>query len=164
MADDKTQTQKENYERLLLAIALYYSNAIGIDTTVVDEYSKLTEQQKTFAKKIVEQNPKIERQLERKTRIPEKTIVKDVAKIAQEDEDSGDLKKIITAGDQTVCHQCRKWQNKIVSLSGNSSRYPSLDDAINDHFLHYGCRCALIDLKTDEIPLKEPNPRRPERV
>ena len=94
-----TDQQKDNYERLLLAVALYYSGVLGIDVTSVDSYSKLTEQQKTFAKKVVEQNPKIEKQLQKKSRISEQTITKDIAKIAKEDEDSGDLKKVITAGD-----------------------------------------------------------------
>ena len=35
----------------------------------------------------------------------------------------------------------------------------TLQDAINDGFLHYNCRCALQEISTQEIPLKPLNPR-----
>jgi hypothetical protein len=63
----------------------------------------------------------------------------------------------VTVGDDRVCPKCEVWNGKIVSLDGSS--HPSLDDAIDKGFLHYGCRCALQELTTVEIPLKEPNPR-----
>ena len=40
---------------------------------------------------------------------------------------------------------------------------PTLDDAINDGFLHFGCRCSLQEIATAEIPLNPLNPRYDQR-
>ena len=67
--------------------------------------------------------------------------------------------KWVSFGDSKVCNKCKKWENKIVCISGNPQGFPTVDDVIKSGALHYGCRCALLDIDTDEIPLKEPNPR-----
>ena len=63
----------------------------------------------------------------------------------------------MTVGDDKVCHKCMSWQGKVVSLDGNGE--PTLQEAIDDGFLHYGCRCSLQELGTSEIPLNPLNPR-----
>jgi hypothetical protein len=42
--------------------------------------------------------------------------------------------------------------------------YPLVEDFINSHGFHKNCRCAIQPLDVDEIPLKEPNPRRDVRA
>lgn len=167
--EEKTEQQKENYERLIFAIAVYFADDLKIDIKSQVSYKDLTPEQKTFAQKIYEDKPQFIKQVNKDTRITEKTIVKDVSKVAkvakeEKDKENPDLVKIVTVGDDRVCEYCAKWNNKIISLSGKTTGYPTLQDFINSKGLHYGCRCALLDVKTDEIPLKtEINPRYDER-
>ena len=154
------ETKKNNYERLLLAIAVLYANQIGVDIKKQDDYSKLTSSQKTFADKIYKSNQLLQAQVESGQRITEEQIVQDVSQVAQTHSQSTVL-RIVTVGDDRVCPACAKWQGKVISLDGSSR--PSLQDAIDDGFLHYNCRCALQELSTKEIPLKETNPRYEQR-
>lgn len=54
--------------------------------------------------------------------------------------------KVVTVGDSRVCERCRKWQGKVVSLDGSDSRYPSLDEYM-DEAVHPNCRCSLQPVK-----------------
>lgn len=60
----------------------------------------------------------------------------------------------MTVGDQNTCPACKKWQGKLLSLSGSQPGMPSLQDFINSDGLHYGCRCALQDVDVKEIERK----------
>lgn len=161
--DKKTEQQKENYERLLFAIAVLYANDIGLDISKVEDYSQLSEGQKTFSKKIYEEHPKFEKQILKDKRISEQQIIKDTQTILKEDDknliNGSRFAKWVSVGDSKVCEKCKKWENKIVCVSGDPQGYPTVDDVIKSGGLHYGCRCALLDIDTDEIRLKEPNPR-----
>ena len=134
------EQRKENYRRLLFAIAIYFSKDLKIDIKKQDSYEKLTPAQKTFAKKQYDAVPKFADQVNAPERIAEQTIVEDVREVATS---TGNAKKvrIVTVGDDRVCPKCEVWNGKIVSLDGSS--HPSLDDAIDKGFLHYNCRCAL---------------------
>lgn len=156
VAKEAEETKKKNYERLLLAIAVLYSQQIGMDIKKQSTYADLTPGQKTFAKKMYEEVPDFSAQVNQGERMSEQQIVEDVAQLSQTKSDSKRL-RIVTIGDDKVCPACAKWQDKVVSLDGSSS--PTLDDATRDGFLHYGCRCALQELSTAEIPLKPMNPR-----
>lgn len=150
------EEKKRNYERAILAIAVLYANQLGVDIAEQDDYSKLTSAQKTFADKIYEESPRMRDHVESPERISEQTLVEDVAEVAKTHNASTRL-RIVTVGDDRVCPDCQKWQGKIVSLDGSSS--PTLQDAIDDGFLHYSCRCSLQELDTKEIPLNPLNPR-----
>ena len=150
------ETKKKNYERLLLAIAVLYANQIDMDIKKQSTYQQLTPAQKTFAKKIYEEVPDFSAQVNQGERLTEQQIVEDVAQVAQTKNQSK-LVRIVTVGDDKVCPACAKWQDKVVSLDGSSK--PTLDDATRAGFLHYGCRCALQEINTKEIPLKPINPR-----
>lgn len=150
------ETKKKNYERLLLAIAVLYSQQIGMDIKKQSTYADLTPGQKTFAKKIYEEVPDFAAQVNQGERLAEQQIVEDVAQVAQTKSQSK-VVRIVTIGDSKVCPACAKWQDKVVSLDGSTN--PTLDDATRDGFLHYGCRCALQELSTAEIPLRPMNPR-----
>ena len=162
MADEKDKQEMSNYERLIFAIAILYASQLGINIQKQTSYKDLTPAQITFAKKIYEKHPEFELQVESGKRISEEQIVKDTANIAKENK--SDLVRIVTVGDATTCPKCKKWDEKIVSLSGNDRNYPSLETATKDGFLHFNCRCALLNIETDEIPLKSKiNPRYDDR-
>lgn len=153
---DLKKTERENYERLLFAIAVLYSKDIGLDIKKQTTYSDMQPAQKTFAKKLYDEVPDFLAQVAQGERLTEQQIVEDVSQISQSKNSSRKL-RIVTVGDDKVCEHCAKWQDKVVSLDGSSR--PTLQDAINDGFLHYNCRCALQELTTVEIALKELNPR-----
>ena len=156
VAEEVEETKKNNYERLLLAIAVLYANQIGMDIKKQSTYQQLTPAQKTFAKKIYEEVPDFSAQVNQGERLTEQQIVEDVAQVAQTKSQSK-VVRIVTVGDDKVCPACARWQDKVVSLDGSSK--PTLDDATRAGFLHYGCRCALQEINTKEIPIKPINPR-----
>ena len=119
-------------------------------------YADLTPGQKTFAKKMYEEVPDFAAQVNQGERMTEQQIVEDMSQLSQSKSNSNYV-RIVTGGDDKVCPACAKWQDKIVSLDGSTS--PTLDDATRDGFLHYGCRCALQETSTQEIPIKPINPR-----
>lgn len=149
-------TKKNNYERLLLAIAVLYANQIDMDIKKQTTYQQLTPAQKTFAKKIYEEVPDFSAQVNQVERMTEQQIVEDVAQVAQTKSQSK-VVRIVTVGDDKVCPACARWQDKVVSLDGSSK--PTLQDAIDNGFLHYNCRCALQEITTTEIKLNKLNPR-----
>ncbi len=67
----------------------------------------------------------------------------EIAKLASE---MSKYAKVVTVGDSRVCDRCRKWQGKVVSLDGSDSRYPSLDEYLNEA-VHPNCRCSLQPVK-----------------
>lgn len=161
--DKKNEQQKQNYERLLFAIAVLYAEELKLDISKVEDYSELSEAQKTFVKKIYKEHPSFEKQVLKDKRLSEHQIIKDTQTILKDDDknliNGSRFAKWVSFGDSKVCNKCKKWENKIVCISGNPQGFPTVDDVIKSGALHYGCRCALLDIDTDEIPLKEPNPR-----
>lgn len=166
--DNKNEQQKQNYERLLFAIAVLYAEELKLDISKVEDYSELSEGQKTFVKKIYKEHPSFEKQVLKDQRLSEQQIIKDTQTILKDDDknliNGSRFAKWVSFGDSKVCNKCKKWENKIVCVSGNPQGFPTVDDVIKSGALHYGCRCALLDIDTDEIPLKKPNPRIPERA
>ena len=156
VAKETEDTKNKNYERILLAIAVLYANQIGMDIKKQSTYQQLTPAQKTFAKKKYEEIPGFSAQVNQGERLTEQQIVEDISQLSKTNNGSKKL-RIVTVGDGKVCEHCKKWQNKIVSLDGSSK--PTLQDAINDGFLHYNCRCALQEITTTEIKLNKLNPR-----
>lgn len=148
--EQKTEQEQQNYERMLFAIAVLFANQLHLNTYLQDEYSKLTPAQKTFAKKIYGKDKGIRKLVETDKRISEQQIVEKVADI----QSIGDVKRVVTVGDQSTCPACKKWQGKLLSLSGAYPGLPTLQDFINSDGLHYGCRCALQDVDTKEITRK----------
>ena len=67
----------------------------------------------------------------------------EIAKLASE---MSRYAKVVTVGDSGVCEMCRRWQGKVVSLDGSDSRYPSLDEYL-DEAVHPNCRCSLQPVK-----------------
>lgn len=158
MAEEKelSDTQKDNYERLLFAIAVYFSSTLGVDIKKVESYKDLTEGQRTFARKILEKDKTLLKHADSTERLEESEIVKDISKVAQA---SGNAKQVrwVTVGDGKVCEKCAAWEGKVLYLDDSMS--PNVSDAIRSGGLHPRCRCALMELGTQEIPLNPINPR-----
>lgn len=150
-AKQTEKTQDKNYERMLLAIAVLYSDQLGVDLKKQDSWDKLTAAQKMFAQKIYEDTPSLAMLVQQPERLTEQQIVESTASLAQ-DRDNARLMRIVTVGDDKVCQACGAWTGVIVSLDGSQS--PTLQDAIDAGFLHYGCRCSLQEVETTEIPRK----------
>lgn len=84
-------------------------------------------------------------------RLTEQQIVESTADLAKS-QDNAKFMRIVTVGDDKVCLACDAWTDVVVSLDGSQS--PTLQDAIDAGFLHYGCRCSLQEVETTEIPRK----------
>lgn len=79
---EQEKTERENYERLLLAIAVLYSADLDLDIRKQDSYRKLTEPQKMFAKKIYEETPSLAKQVSKGERLTEQQIVQDISELS----------------------------------------------------------------------------------
>ena len=150
------KTQSDNFERMAFAVAVLYSLQLGLDLKKQDSWDTLTPSQKMFAKKIFEDNPELAQLVQQPERLTEQQIVESTADLAKS-QDNAKFMRIVSVGDDRVCSSCAAWQDKIVCLDGTSS--PTLEDAIDAGFLHYGCRCSLQEVTTEEIPLNKLNPR-----
>jgi hypothetical protein len=64
---------------------------------------------------------------------------------------------IIENVDGDACPVCTAWDNRIVSISGNDSRFPSYSDALGDGWGHPNCRCSAeyADEVADEKEIKD---------
>lgn len=49
----------------------------------------------------------------------------------------------IENGSASACEDCKAWEGKIISISGESDEYPSYDEAENDGVFHPNCFCFL---------------------
>ena len=76
------ETKKQNYERLMLALAVLFSRQLNVDIVKQDSYQKLTPAQKTYVQKVYEANPRLAKQVESGQRISEEQIVRDVSEVA----------------------------------------------------------------------------------
>lgn len=156
MAEEKDYTD-ENKKRMLIALAIMLGANIE---NKLSEYPNIPKPILAEAKRIY-----LERQLKSIVEKPERISERDVQiQIANKGvADKIELYKIAGVKDQSTCKDCAKWQGKKVAMHKGNHNYPLVEDFINDHGFHPNCRCSLIPIETDEIPIKEPNPRRDER-
>ena len=101
VANETEETKKNNYERILLAIAVLYANQIGMDIKKQSTYQQLTPAQKTFAKKKYEEVPDFTAQVNQGERLTEQQIVEDISQLSQTNNSSKKL-RIVTVGDGKV--------------------------------------------------------------
>lgn len=156
MAEEKDYTD-ENKKRMLIALAIMLGANIE---NKLSEYPNIPKPILAEAKRIY-----IERQLKSIVEKPERISERDVQiQIANKGAaDKIELYEIAGVKDQSTCKDCAKWQGKKVAMHKGNHNYPLVEDFINDHGFHPNCRCSIIPIETDEIPLKKPNPRRDER-
>ena len=58
---------------------------------------------------------------------------------------------LVIKNDPTPCPLCIPWNEQIVSISGESTEYPSLDDAKSDLWGHPNCECIVLGLTPDQV-------------
>jgi hypothetical protein len=56
---------------------------------------------------------------------------------------------VIVSDHGTVCHLCKPWEGQVLSLTGASKDYPTLEDAIVDGLFHPNCQHILIAYHPD---------------
>lgn len=150
MNEEKKDYKKENKKRMLIALAILLG---FIDQK--EDFSKLSKPQLQEVNKVFE-----EKKLEHLTNNPERLSERDIQIEAAEIgiEHSVQLYKIVGVKDNNTCPDCAKWQGKKVSMT-DGTKYPTVQEFINEHGFHPNCRCSLQEIKDDEIPLKKNNPR-----
>lgn len=86
--------------------------------------------------------------VEQEARMPEREVQIKVAELG----DSADVElyKIVGTEDERTCEDCSRWQGKVVAMH-EDGEHETVQDFINDHGFHYGCRCSLQPLDTTEI-------------
>lgn len=57
---------------------------------------------------------------------------------------------VIVSDHISACPLCQPWENKVLSVSGNSKEYPSLATAQGDGLFHPNCRHAISPLPNDQ--------------
>lgn len=152
MTEEKDYTD-ENKKRMLIALAIMLGANIE---NKLSEYPNIPKPILAEAKRIY-----IERQLKSIVEKPERISERDVQiQIANKGAaDKIELYEITGVKDQSTCKDCAKWQGKKVAMHKGNHNYPLVEDFINDHGFHPNCRCSLIPITTDEIPIKTINPR-----
>jgi hypothetical protein len=73
--------------------------------------------------------------------------------------DGIDLVQFNTAVSPTTCEACKRWIGKIVSLTGKTPGYPTLQDAIDDGMLHPRCIHSYHVVEPNLQALQEENAR-----
>lgn len=156
MAEQKKSQRDKNFEK----IALYIAILLGMTHKTYEELAAVPEDLDKVVVKIHS-----DKDLLKKAMTDKRMPVKEMKAEAQEVVVPGiKYMRVVTSGEASVCEHCRPWQNRILTVDGNDPRYPSIDDYIASGAFHVNCKCSLQELDTDEIPIKEPNPRRPERA
>ena len=64
-----------------------------------------------------------------------------------------DLAMISAHGDS--CDTCQSWNGKIISVTGNTPGYPTLDSAYGDGMFHPSCACTLETLLPSELEIEK---------
>jgi hypothetical protein len=60
-----------------------------------------------------------------------------------------DLVRIVHLGISPQCPLCKPWNNKIVSLTGKTKGYPTINEATNTGLFHVRCDHIMFDIKGD---------------
>lgn len=150
--------KKDNEERVLLALGiLLLTSTVSFpseekeepgeqmtgetDIKKINTFEDLPKDIKEKAENFFKDN-----KLDKLTNIEEPLTKSDVLKIVSEvAEKELETKyfKIISVGDDHVCEYCKMWEGKIVTMTGEDPRYPTLDEFLNSDGAHFGCRCYL---------------------
>lgn len=80
-----------------------------------------------------------------------------------------DFDLVIVSSHSGACEKCIPWEDKVLSITGKTSGYPTLDDAKEDGLFHPNCRhdiglyididAEIADLIREEAEAKKVNPK-----
>lgn len=119
------ETKEDNKKRLLLALGLLYlSSYKKDDLKQITDFDSLSEDVKTKAEDVFKKYD-LEKQTDNPNPLTKEQVL-DITAKTQSAENDTDYFKIINVGDERVCEYCKKWNGKVVTLSGSDPRYPRL--------------------------------------
>jgi hypothetical protein len=64
-----------------------------------------------------------------------------------------DLVEIVGGSSEKTCKACQRWDGRVVSLTGKTKGYPTLQEAKDDNFLHPNCTHSYV-AASDEVIAK----------
>lgn len=157
MTEEEKNQKRKNFERMMLAFAIL----LGMPHKTYDELSSNDiDVKKVVAEihkypeilKIIQSNENLTDKQIRKAAV--ESFTKSESKSESKSKTSSKLsqyRKVNTVNDEKICQACKKWQDKIIDITGMDKNYPSLEDYIKSGAFHPNCRCILVDVTNDEI-------------
>lgn len=139
---DRREEERKRKDRAWKDALLYISALLGYRFASYDELAQDRNAYDAALGKLKQSKSLLDKVLSGK-KLSSQQMNEEIAKLASE---MSRYAKVVTVGDSRVCESCRKWQGKVVSLDGSDSRYPSLDEYL-DEAVHPNCRCSLQPVK-----------------
>ena len=142
--EEKNRIEEENRRKDIAwkEALLYISALLGYRLSSYEELARDRNAYDAALGKLKQSRSLLDKVLAGK-KLSSQQMNEEIAKLASE---MSRYAKVVTVGDSAVCDRCRKWQGKVVSLDGGDSRYPSLDEYLNEA-VHPNCRCSLQPVK-----------------
>ena len=134
--------KEEKKDRAWKDALLYISALLGYKFSSYDELAQDRNAYDAALGKLKQSRSLLDKVLAGK-KLSSQQMNEEIAKLASE---MSRYAKVVTVGDSRVCERCHKWQGKVISLDGSDSRYPSLDEYLNEA-VHPNCRCSLQPVK-----------------
>ena len=139
---DRREEERRSKERAWKDALLYISALLGYKFSSYDELAQDRNAYDAALGKLKQSKSLLDKVLAGK-KLSSQQMNEEIAKLASE---MSRYAKVVTVGDSRVCERCSKWQGKVISLDGSDSRYPSLDEYLNEA-VHPNCRCSLQPVK-----------------
>ena len=139
---DRREEERKRKDRAWKDALLYIAALLGYKFANYDELAQDRNAYDSALGKLKQSKSLLDKVLSGK-RLSSQQMNEEIAKLASE---MSRYAKVVTVGDSRVCESCRKWQGKVISLDGSDSRYPSLDEYLNEA-VHPNCRCSLQPVK-----------------
>ena len=139
---EEEKKKEEKKDRAWKDALLYIAALLGYRFASYDELAQDKNAYDAALGKLKQSKSLLDKVLSGK-KLSSQQMNEEIAKLASE---MSRYAKVVTVGDSRVCERCSKWQGKVISLDGSDSRYPSLDDYLNEA-VHPNCRCSLQPVK-----------------
>ena len=139
---DRREEERKRKDIALKDALMYIAALLGYRFSSYDELANDRNAYAAALGKLKQSKSLLDKVLSGK-KLSSQQMNEEIAKLASE---MSRYAKVVTVGDSRVCESCRKWQGKVVSLDGSDSRYPSLDEYLNEA-VHPNCRCSLQPVK-----------------
>ena len=139
---DRREEESKRKEIAWKDALLYISALLGYKFSSYDELAQDRNAYDAALGKLKQSKSLLDKVLAGK-KLSSQQMNEEIAKLASE---MSRYAKVVTVGDSRVCERCSKWQGKVISLDGSDSRYPSLDEYLNEA-VHPNCRCSLQPVK-----------------
>lgn len=158
MTEEEKNQKRKNFERMMLAFAILlgmphktYEELADSDIDVKKVVAETHKHPEIL--KIIQGNENLTDKQIRKAAVESftKSDSKSKSESKTSDKNISQYRKVDTVNDGKICQACKKWQDKIIDITGMDKNYPSLEDYIKSGAFHPNCRCILVDVTNDEI-------------